>query len=70
MALIDDIAAIGPTKHRTFEAWLASEPDDAAEALEAIRDTTLPIDPLLRALRKNGIPCTRATVKAYRDVAD
>ena len=66
MALTDDLAEIKP-QYRTFADWLASGPEEAQEALDAIRDETLPIDPLLRALRKNGIPCTRETVRAYRD---
>lgn len=66
MALTDDLAEIKP-QYRTFADWLASGPAEAQEALDAIRDDALPIDPLLRALRKNGIPCTRETVRAYRD---
>lgn len=66
MSLRDDLAELEP-KFYTFADWLASGPEEAQEALDAIRDETLPIDPLLRALRKNGIPCTRETVRAYRD---
>lgn len=66
MALRDDISTI-ERKFRTFADWLASGPTDAEEALDAIRDATLPVEPLLRALRRNGIPCTRETVEAYRN---
>lgn len=65
MAFIDDLATITPAV-RTFEAWLEQDPPEASEVLEAMRDDSLPIEPLLRVMRKNGIPCTRETVKGYR----
>lgn len=66
MAVLDDIAALKPA-YQTFKAWAAAHPDEAPGVIDAMRDDAIQIDPLLRTLRKHGIPCTRETVKAYRD---
>jgi hypothetical protein len=63
--VLDDIAAIKPA-YRTFAEWLATSPAEADGVLAALSDETIQIEPLIRALRKNGIPCTRETVRAYR----
>lgn len=66
MALTDDLAEIKP-QYRTFADWLATGPEEAREALDLIRNPTVQAEGLIRALRKNGIPCSKETVRAYRD---
>lgn len=68
MALLDDLDAIKP-EYRTFEAWLATGPAEKDRVLELVRDRSVPINPLLKALRRNGIPLSEGTVKAYRGVS-
>lgn len=66
MALTDDLAEIKP-QYRTFADWLASAPSEADEVLEMARDKRVAIDDLIRVLRKNGIPCSKETVRALRN---
>lgn len=66
VSLADELATLRPNP-RTFDQWLALKPDDADTVLGYLRDASIQVEPLLRTLRKHGIPCTRETVKAYRD---
>lgn len=66
VALTDDLAEIKP-QYRTFADWLATGPAEGAEVLDLIRDPLVQPEGLLRVLRKNGIPCSKETVRAYRD---
>lgn len=66
VSLADELATLRPNP-RTFDQWLALKPDDADAVIGYLRDSTIQVEPLLRTLRKHGIPCTRETVKAYRD---
>ena len=65
VALTDDLAEIKP-QYRTFADWLASRPEEADEVLQMARDPRVAIEDLVRVLRKNGIPCSKETVRALR----
>lgn len=66
MALADDLDELNPT-FRTFADWLASEPEEGPRVVDMLRDPTIGIDALIRVLRRNGIPCSKTTVRSYRD---
>lgn len=54
-------------KPRTFSGWLeTADPEEAELVLEYIKDPSVAADPLMRKLRKNGIPITADTIVAYR----
>lgn len=69
VSLSDELATLRPNP-RTFDQWLALKPADADTVVGYLRDSTIAIDPLLKTLRKHGIPCTHSTVKAYRESDD
>lgn len=69
MSLADELATLRPSP-RTFDQWLALKPDEAETVIGYLRDATIAINPLLKTLRKHGIPITHETVKAYRDDPD
>lgn len=66
MSLAEELSTLRP-KPRTFDQWLATKPAEADTVLGYIRDSSIAIEPLLKTMRKHGIPCTHSTVKAYRE---
>ena len=66
VTLAEDLKNL-PRRHRTFDGWLAANPDRAEMVLAAVRDCDIEVAALLRTLRAHGIPMTHQTVKAYRD---
>lgn len=69
MSLAEELATLRPNP-RTFDQWLALKPADADTVIGYLRDASIAINPLLKTLRKHGIPCTHETIKAYRDDSD
>lgn len=66
VALTDDLAEIKP-QYRTFADWLATEPEEAADVIDLMRNPNVKVTEITGALRKNGIPCGKETVGKYRD---
>lgn len=66
VALADDLKDLEKLRPATFEAWLEVNPDDAALALEYVRDKSIPKHSLVQTLRRNGVPITAQTIEGYR----
>lgn len=68
MALADDIQAVRAAGPATFDKWLEiADDEDRAIVLAAVQDPLVLVDPLVNALRKNGVPITRDTIVKRRE---